>query len=46
VALCFKTRPDLDPARLAERAAQIKAATKLPALSWVKGIQAGAGASR
>jgi spermidine synthase len=40
VALCFKTRPDLDPARLAARAAQIVAATKLPAKSWMKGIQA------
>jgi spermidine synthase len=46
VALCFKTRPDLDPARLAERAAQIQAATKLPAKSWVKGIQAGIAAAR
>jgi spermidine synthase len=41
VALCFKTRPDLDPERLAARAAQIVAATKLPAKSWVKGLQAG-----
>jgi spermidine synthase len=40
VALCFKTRPDLDPDRLAARAAQIVAATKLPAKSWMKGIQA------
>lgn len=40
VALCFKTKPDLDPARLAARAAQIVAATKLPAKSWVKGIAA------
>jgi spermidine synthase len=40
VALCFHTRPDLDPARLAARAAQIVAATKLPAKSWVKGILA------
>jgi spermidine synthase len=40
VALCFRTKPDLDPARLAERAAQIVAQTKLPAKSWVKGIQA------
>jgi spermidine synthase len=41
VALCFRTRPGpelLDPARLAARAAQIVAATKLPAKSWVKGI--------
>jgi spermidine synthase len=41
VALCFKTRPDLDPERLAARAAQIVAATRLPAKSWVKGLQAG-----
>ena len=41
VALCFKTKPDLDPTRLAARAAQIVAATKLPAKSWVKGMLAG-----
>jgi spermidine synthase len=46
VALCFKTRQELDPAALAERAAQIQAATKLPAKSWVKGIQAGVAATR
>jgi spermidine synthase len=46
VALCFKTAPDLDPARLAKRAAQIKADTKLPAGSWVKGIQAGLESAR
>jgi spermidine synthase len=40
VALCFKTKPDLDKDRLAARAAQIVAATKLPAKSWVKGILA------
>lgn len=40
VALCFRTRPALDPARLAARAAEIVAATKLPAKSWVKGILA------
>jgi spermidine synthase len=40
VALCFRTMPDLDPARLAARAAEIVAATKLPAKSWVKGILA------
>ena len=40
VALCFKTKPDLDKDRLAARAAQIVAATKLPAKSWVKGIAA------
>jgi spermidine synthase len=41
VALCFKTRPGLDPERLAARAARIVAATKLPAKSWLKGLQAG-----
>jgi len=46
VALCFKTAPQLDNAALAARAAQIVAATKLPAKSWVKGIQAGIEASR
>ncbi|WP_305823243.1 fused MFS/spermidine synthase [Massilia brevitalea] len=40
VALCFKTAPQLDSAALAVRAAQIVAATKLPAKSWVKGIEA------
>jgi spermidine synthase len=40
VALCFRNAPDLDPERLAARAAQIVAATKLPAKSWVKGLQA------
>ena len=40
VALCFKRMPDLDPDRLAARAAQIVAATKLPAKAWVKGILA------
>lgn len=40
VALCFKTRPTLDPAALAARAAQIVAQTKLPARSWVKGLLA------
>jgi spermidine synthase len=44
VALCFKRRIspdlDLDPARLAARAAQIVAATKLPAKAWAKGILA------
>lgn len=46
VALCFKTRPALDLAALAERAAQVKAATKLPAKNWVKGIEAGIEAAR
>jgi spermidine synthase len=40
IALCFKRMPDLDPERLAARAAQIVAATKLPAKAWVKGILA------
>jgi spermidine synthase len=40
VALCFKNRPVLDQAALAARAAQIVAATKLPAKSWVKGLAA------
>ncbi len=40
VALCFKKKPDLDKDLLAARAAQIVAATKLPAKSWVKGIAA------
>jgi len=46
VALCFKTKPDLDPERLAARAAQIVAATKLPAKSWLKGLQAGLAADK
>jgi spermidine synthase len=40
VALCFQTRPEIDFDALAARAAQIVAATKLPAKSWVKGIKA------
>lgn len=40
VALCFKTRPTIDPEALAARAAQIVAQTKLPARSWVKGLLA------
>jgi len=40
VALCFMTAPQLDSAALAARAAQIVASTKLPAKSWVKGIEA------
>ena len=40
VALCFKNRPELDKEALVARAAQIVAATKLPAKSWVKGILA------
>jgi hypothetical protein len=46
VALCFKNKPDLDPERLAARAAEIVAATKLPAKSWVKGLQAGIAADK
>lgn len=42
VAICFKNRPAIDFDALAERAAQIVAATKLPAKSWVKGIKAAA----
>ena len=40
VAICFKHRPELDFDALTARAAQIVAATKLPAKSWVKGIKA------
>jgi spermidine synthase len=39
VALCFKTRPALDFVRLKERAAAIQQATRLPAKSWVRGLQ-------
>lgn len=39
VAICFKQRPAIDLAALDARAAQIVAATKLPAKSWVKGIK-------
>jgi spermidine synthase len=46
VALCFKNRPDLAPERLAARAAQIAASTKLPAKSWVKGLQAALAADK
>jgi spermidine synthase len=40
VALCFKNRPDGNADALGARAAAIVAATKLPAKSWVKGINA------
>ncbi|MFD2366523.1 spermidine synthase [Pseudoduganella sp. GCM10020061] len=40
VAICFKTRPTLDYPSLKERAAAIQTATKLPAKSWVRGMQA------
>jgi spermidine synthase len=39
VAICFKSRPVIDFDALAARAAQIVAATKLPAKSWVKGMR-------
>ncbi len=42
VAICFRDRPALDFDALATRAAQIVAATRLPAKSWVKGIKAAA----
>lgn len=42
VAICFKRRPTLDSDALNARAAQIVAATKLPAKSWVKGIKSAA----
>ena len=38
VALCFRDRPQISQEALAARAAQIVAATKLPAKSWIKGI--------
>jgi len=41
VALCFKTRRQIDDVALAQRALDIVATTKLPAKSWVKGMQAG-----
>jgi len=40
VAICFKERPALDFEALTARAAEIVAATKLPAKAWVKGIKA------
>lgn len=40
VAICFKTRPALDFPSLKERAAAIQTGTKLPAKSWVRGMQA------
>jgi spermidine synthase len=39
VALAFRERPTLDFAALHERAAAIRAATGLPARSWVNGIK-------
>jgi spermidine synthase len=46
VALCFKERREIDTKALAARAAQIVAATKLPAKSWVKGIEQALAAGR
>jgi len=40
VALCFRDRPQLDKDSLQARAAQIVAATRLPAKAWVKGLLA------
>jgi spermidine synthase len=40
VALCFKNRPTLADETLAARAAEIVAATRLPAKAWLKGIKA------
>jgi spermidine synthase len=39
IALCFKEARKIDIEALLKRAAAIKASTKLPASSWVKGIQ-------
>jgi len=39
IAIAFNTKPDLDFAQLYDRAAQIQVSTKLPAKSWVNGIQ-------
>ena len=46
VALAFRDKPLLDFALLHERADAIRAATKLPARSWVNGIQAAQGLKR
>jgi spermidine synthase len=40
IAIAFKQKPELDFKALYERANAIKAATKLPAKSWVNGIKA------
>jgi spermidine synthase len=40
IAIAFKRKRPLDIAALEARAAEIKAATKLPAQSWVKGLAA------
>jgi len=41
IAIAFNKKPKLDFYALRERAAQIKLTTKLPAKSWVNGIQLG-----
>ncbi|GAB3459367.1 hypothetical protein GCM10027321_16860 [Massilia terrae] len=46
VALCFKERRAIDLKALADVAARIKTDTKLPAKSWVKGIEAALSTSR
>jgi hypothetical protein len=46
VALAFRDKPALDFALLHERADAIRTATKLPARSWVNGIQAAQGQKR
>jgi spermidine synthase len=46
VALCFKERRAIDTKALLDRAAQVKADTKLPARSWVKGIETALSDSR
>jgi hypothetical protein len=40
VAIAFNTTPEIDIPALYERAAQIAAATRMPAKSWVNGIKA------
>jgi spermidine synthase len=39
VAIAFNSRPELDIPALYERAAQVAAATRMPAKSWVNGIK-------
>lgn len=39
VAIAFKTRPELDMARLEARAKEIKTQTRLPTASWIKGLK-------
>ncbi len=45
VVIAFKAEPEFDFADLYERAAAIKAMTKLPARSWVNGIKSAVGAA-